>query len=105
MAGYFQRILPGNPPKIVRVEDKVSLEGGVFTGMVCAGIGCALILGGLLLTFSRSAFLVLGSLLIPITYFRYLKPHHSVAIVCVVALFVGLAMVASRLVKVKTQRT
>jgi hypothetical protein len=43
MAGYF-RIRPGgNPPVVVSVNDKANLEGRVFKGMVCAGVGCALI--------------------------------------------------------------
>lgn len=43
MAGYFERMPPGNPPKIVRVEDKATLEDRVFSNMVCSGVGCALI--------------------------------------------------------------
>ena len=43
MVGYFKRMPPGNPPKIVRVEDMEILEGRVFTNWVCAGVGCVLI--------------------------------------------------------------
>jgi len=43
MAGYFRDRPPGNPPEIVNVYDKAKLEGKVFTGMVCAGVGCCLI--------------------------------------------------------------
>lgn len=43
MAGYFKLGRQGNPPIVVSVSDVSILKGRVFTGMVCAGIGCALI--------------------------------------------------------------
>jgi len=43
MAGYFKLGRQGNPPTVVSVTDVPALKGKVFTGMVCAGIGCALI--------------------------------------------------------------
>lgn len=43
MAGYFHTRPGPNPPAVVSVNDKAKLEGRVFRGMVCGGIGCALI--------------------------------------------------------------